>query len=385
MSYWTNSDKSSSDSTTFQSIVFWAVPQSKNPVGFGPSAYESLKRMSMFRSLVIPFSLIATFGLPSAALAELSESAAEGSQTVLVAQAAEDEPAKKAEADEKNWRTYIDLYGFLPLETTTEIRVMENTNSLSQNLEEVLTPVTGAFTGRVGVEYGRYGFQAHVNHGSSWMSETVGSWSGDNALRDQVDNGLPGIVKDRRITAKGKIDLDFTFNQTIVDLAARFRAGAIAKPRMEAGDVTFVGLVGARIVDATMDVDVELESDIEYKSTTDRPGELIPKEAKKKLESDWDESWSNTWVSPLIGMQTTYAFNDQWQAFLYLDAAGFGVSGRRDLSGTAQAGISYTIGNSTQLSLGYKYWSLDFAGYGSDDHYDVTQHGVNLGLRLFFD
>ena len=166
----------------------------------------------MFRSLVIPFSLIATFGLPSAALAELSESAAEGSQTVLVAQAAEDKPAKKTEDDEKNWRTYIDLYGFLPLETTTEIRVMENTNSLSQNLEEVLTPVTGAFTGRVGVEYGRYGFQAHVNHGSSWISETVGSWRGDNALRDQVDNGLPGIVKDRRITAKGKIDLDFTFN-----------------------------------------------------------------------------------------------------------------------------------------------------------------------------
>ena len=341
--------------------------------------------MSMFRTLVIPFSLMATFGLPSAALAEQSEFEADGSQTVLIAQSAEDEPTEKTEDDEKNWRAYIDLYGFLPLETTTEVRVMGNTNSVTQNLEEVLTPTTGAFTGRIGVEYGRFGFQAHVNHGSSWMSETVGSWSGDNALRDQVDNDLPGMVKDRRITAKGKVGLDFTFNQTIVDLAARYRAGAIAKPRMEAGDVTFVGLLGARIVDATMDVDVELESDIQYKSTTDRPGAIIPKEAKAKLERDWDESWSNTWVSPLIGMQTTYAFNDQWQAFLYLDAAGFGVSGRRDLSGTAQAGISYTIGNSTQLSLAYKYWGLDFAGHGSDDHYNVTQHGPNLGLRLFFD
>jgi len=346
---------------------------------------ESLRLMLMLRSLIIPFSLLASFGLSSAALAEQGESVADGSQAVLIAQAAEDEATEKTEDDEKNWRTYIDLYGFLPLETTTEIRVMGNTNSQTQNLEDVLTPVTGAFTGRVGVEYGRYGFQAHVNHGSSWISETVGSWSGDNALRDQVDNDLPGIVKDRRVTAKGKIDLDTTFNQTVVDLAARFRAGAIAKPRMEAGDVTFVGLLGARIVDATMDVDVEFESDIEYKSTSDRPGVMIPKEARQKLERDWDESWSNTWVSPLIGMQTTYAFSDQWQAFLYLDAAGFGVSGRRDLSGTAQAGISYTIGNSTQLSLGYKYWGLDYAGHGSDNHYDVTQHGVNLGLRLFFD
>jgi len=341
--------------------------------------------MLMLRSLIIPFSLLASLGFSSAALADQKETMADRHQAELIAQAEENEPTEKTEDDEKNWRTYIDLYGFLPLETTTEIRVMGNTNSQTQNLEDVLTPITGAFTGRVGVEYGRYGFQAHVNHGSSWISETVGSWSGDNALRDQVDNDLPGVVKDRRVTAKGKIDLDTTFNQTIVDLAARFRAGAIAKPRMEAGDVTFVGLLGARIVDATMDVDVELESDIEYKATTDRPGMLIPKEARQKLERDWDESWSNTWVSPLIGMQTTYAFSDQWQAFLYLDAAGFGVSGRRDLSGTAQAGISYTIGNSTQLSLGYKYWGLDFAGHGSDNHYDVSQHGVNLGLRLFFD
>ena len=339
----------------------------------------------MLRSLIIPISLLASFGLSSAASAEQSDSATDETQTVLIAQAPENELAEKTEDDEKNWRAYIDLYGFLPLETTTEVRVMGNTNSVTQNLEEVLTPVTGAFTGRFGVEYGRYGFQAHVNHGSSWMSETVASWSGDNALRDQIDNDLPGIVKDRRITAKGKVNLDFTFNQTIVDLAARFRAGAIAKPRMEAGDVTFVGLLGARIVDATMDVEVDLEGDIKYKSTSDRPGALIPKEAKAKLDRDWDESWSNTWVSPLIGMQTTYAFNDQWQAFLYLDAAGFGVSGRRDLSGTAQAGISYTIGNSTQLSLAYKYWGIDFAGHGSDDHYNVTQHGPNLGLRVFFD
>ena len=55
------------------------------------------------------------------------------------------------------------------------------------------------------------------------------------------------------------------------------------------------------------------------------------------------------------------------------------------MSGTAQAGVAYTIGNSTQLTLSYKYWGIDFAGYGSNDDYSVSQSGVNLGLRLFFD
>ena len=76
--------------------------------------------MSMFRTLVIPFSLMATFGLPSAALAEQSEFEADGSQTVLIAQSAEDGPTEKTEDDEKNWRAYIDLYGFLPLENRSE-------------------------------------------------------------------------------------------------------------------------------------------------------------------------------------------------------------------------------------------------------------------------
>ena len=109
----------------------------------------------MLRSLIIPISLLASFGLSSAASAEQGDSATDRTQTVLIAQAPENELAEKTEDDEKNWRAYIDLYGFLPLETTTEVRVMGNTNSVTQNLEEVLTPVTGAFTGRFGVEYGR--------------------------------------------------------------------------------------------------------------------------------------------------------------------------------------------------------------------------------------
>ena len=112
---------------------------------------------------------------------------------------------------------------------------------------------------------------------------------------------------------------------------------------------------------------------------------LLDKHLRREFNQSASQTIANTWVSPLIGMNAIYAFNDRWQAFVYLDAAGFGVSGQQDMSGTAQAGIAYTIGNSTQLSLAYKYWGIDYAGNGTDNSYSVTQSGLNLGLRLFFD
>ena len=89
-------------------------------------------------------------------------------------------------------------------------------------------------------------------------------------------------------------------------------------------------------------------------------------------------------MQPLIGAFGTYAISEDWQAFAYLDAGGFGLSGEQDLSGTAQAGIAYTLGNSAQISLSYKYFGLDYAG-GGGNAYSVDQSGVNLGLRWLFD
>ena len=80
----------------------------------------------------------------------------------------------------------------------------------------------------------------------------------------------------------------------------------------------------------------------------------------------------------------TYAISEDWQAFAYLDAGGFGLSGEQDLSGTAQAGIAYALGNSAQISLCYKSFGLDDAG-GGGNSYSVDQSGVNLGLRWLFD
>ena len=146
---------------------------------------------------------------------------------------------------------------------------------------------------------------------------------------------------------------------------------------MEPGEATFVGFAGARIVGGTIsgDVDVNLASSYE--------GPIL--ESERSKTQSFDSAWSHTWVQPLIGMHANYTLSDDWQAFFYLDAAGFGLSGREDLSGIAQAGIAYTIGNSTQLSLSYKYFGLNYLADGSDNGYDAKQHGLNVGLRILFE
>ena len=43
-----------------------------------------------------------------------------------------------------------------------------------------------------------------------------------------------------------------------------------------------------------------------------------------EIESEASETWHNTWVQPLVGMNTTVALGEDCQAFLAMDA---GVSG----------------------------------------------------------
>ena len=92
-----------------------------------------------------------------------------------------------------------------------------------------------------------------------------------------------------------------------------------------------------------------ISGDVDVKLASSYEGSILESERSKK--QNFDSAWSHTWVQPLIGMHANYTLSDDWQAFVYLDAAGFGLSGREDLSGVAQAGVAYTIGNSTQLSL----------------------------------
>jgi hypothetical protein len=303
-------------------------------------------------------------------------------QELQLAQATEQQQNDDANeiANEKDaWRVYLDLYAFLPLQTTSTTAINENSTTKDVPLSSIFDTLTGALTFKASTEYGRFGVLAGVNHAAnaasastSYIRET------NNPLRNQL--GLPAVLRQRNIKVKSDVDVDVDMNQTIIDLAIRYRAGAIQKPHMEQGSTSFVGFAGARLIDANLSTTVDFRRD----RTVTVDGVAVDRKRSRRLERSASDSWGNTWVQPLVGMMASYAISEDWQAFAYLDAGGFGLSGETDLSGTAQVGIAYALGNSAQASVSYKYFGLDYAG-GSGNGYTTSQSGINLGLRWLFD
>ena len=297
---------------------------------------------------------------------------------LLLSQESKEDAQNNEKEEEDSWRVYLDLYAFLVPTTYSSTTINGNKNDAELSLSDVIETIDEALTFKAQVEYGRLGLMAGVYYGSLSTSGSKSFFKeSTNPLRNQL--GLPSALRQRTIRVKGDLDVDVDANQTIVDLAFRYRAGAIQKPRMEKGSGSFLGILGARVIDANINTNFSARNE----STVSVEGRRVSRENTRKLERASRESFGNTWVQPLIGAFGTYAISEDWQAFAYLDAGGFGLSGEKDLSGTAQAGIAYALGNSAQISLSYKYFGLDYAG-GGGNAYSVDQSGVNLGLRWFF-
>ena len=295
------------------------------------------------------------------------------SQTSASGSSSEDE-----DDEEDSWRFYLDLYAFAPLSTNTSTQLNGNEPlDAHSSLADVFATTRAGLTFKASAEYGRFGIYSGVNYGAAYQSETAVKWKTTNPIRNAL-----GISSDNiKVESKGKIDATVETSQFIYDLAVRYRAGEIQKPKMEKGTGSFVGFVGARFIDGWMTTTI----DVERQRTLTADGKILNGEQTKKFEKSASGTWANTWVQPLIGMLASYALSENWQAFAYLDAGGFGLSGERDLTGTAQVGIAYALGNSAQASISYKYFGLDYAGSGSGNGYTSSQSGINFGLRWLFD
>ena len=318
--------------------------------------------------------------LPAVSISDESNSEGSMAMEPLVLSQSNDSASESAddeEDEEDEWRFYLDLYAFAPLstDTTTQLNGGDPINANS-SLADVFATTRAGLTFKASAEYGRFGIYSGVNYGAAYQSETVAKWKSTNRVRNTL-----GFSSDRiRVDTKNKIDATVETSQFIYDLAVRYRAGDIQKPKMEKGSASFVGFVGARFIDGWMTTTI----DVERKTKLSADGRFLNREETRKFEKSASGTWANTWVQPLIGMLATYALSEDWQAFAYLDAGGFGLAGERDLTGTAQAGIAYALGNSAQASLSYKYFGLDYAG-GSGNGYTSRQSGINFGLRWLFD
>ena len=280
-----------------------------------------------------------------------------------------------AEENESGTRVYVETFGFFPLETNSKTTLNNNSTSETLDLSDVLDMLTGVFNGKIAVEKGRFGLQAGLDFLSFSTSETVSSWNSSNPITNDQHPRLP----QRRVTSKGTIQSVTDTDQTLFDLALRYRAGDIQKPKMPSGAISFVGFAGMRLIDASLDMNVTFKDDITVE------GILPSRSLQRDLEDEASETWHNTWVQPLIGMNTTIALSEDWQAFLAMDAGGFGLNGKQDLSGTVEAGVAYALGNSAQISLAYRYFGIDYSAHNSRNGYSSTQNGVSMGFRWMFD
>ena len=292
-----------------------------------------------------------------------------------------DSESEDEQEDEESWRVYLDLYAFLPPITNSTSTIEGNTTKVDLPLSDVIKSLDEALTLKAHFEYGRLGILAAMNYATLSAPTTQSSFlETQNPLKNRL--GIAPPLRTRTIRIQGDLDVDVDANQTIFDLAMRYRAGAIQKPRMEKGSTSFLGLVGARFIDANLSTDFNIKG----KTDVTVEGVKVSRSNSRELERSSNASWGNTWVQPMVGMFGTYAISEDWQAFAYFDAGGFGLSGSQDLSGTAQAGIAYALGNSAQISLSYKYFGITYFEGGSENNgYSSYQSGVNLGLRWLFD
>ena len=121
--------------------------------------------MSWLRSMIIPLSIVGSLGLSPVVLAE-DLKPSNGEESELISQTEADLEIEKTEEDEKNWRTYIDLYGFLPHHNEGTIKLDGNSSTGKLSLSDILENVSSIATLRAGVEYGRWGLQTGIFHGA---------------------------------------------------------------------------------------------------------------------------------------------------------------------------------------------------------------------------
>lgn len=91
-------------------------------------------------------------------------------------------------------------------------------------------------------------------------------------------------------------------------------------------------------------------------------------------------SGGQTWVDPIIGLRCHRDLGDKFFVRALGDVGGFGVSS--DLTWQAMIALGYRVNDHTSLALGYRALGTDYTS--GDITYDVTSHGLLLGLDYQF-
>jgi len=250
-----------------------------------------------------------------------------------------------AAAPPNPWAATLELYGFVPIRTTGSTTVRGFTADTDLWLGDLIPLIQMTASARGSLEQGRFGLLADLSY---------------NRIGDSL----------ARTTARGLLTgkAEVTSNLGIYDIALRYRLGARESAVAAPGSWSVIPYAGVRIVDAALGVDAQLQGNGPFGLQLQRQGEL-----------------SHTWAQPLLGTQASVFLSPRLRAFGRADIGGFGLGGAQDLSGNAQLGLGYAVGNSTDLNLSWRYMGLAYDnGASRPNGFTTYQNGVEVGLKFFF-
>ena len=246
------------------------------------------------------------------------------------------------------WRSSVELYGPVPLrlDTTTTVVTQNNRSVTTEavlNLGQVIDNLQWITAVRGSVEKGRWGVLTDLSYTKLGQEEGA-----------TTPNGL--------LTGRASVNV----SQGIYDLAVRYRFGEPEAAVGTPGQFSLIPYAGIRVIDAQMDVAAQV--DLGNILSVQRQG-----------------NFGRTWAQPLLGTQASLFLSPRLRAFARADIGGFGLSGAQDLSGNAQVGLGYAVGNSTDLNISWRYFGLDYNnGDNPDSGFSSYQNGLELGLKFFF-
>ena len=246
------------------------------------------------------------------------------------------------------WRSSVELYGPVPLrlDTTTTVVTQNNRSVTTEavlNLGQVLDNLQWITAVRGSVEKGRWGVLTDLSY--TKLGQEDGATTPDGLL-----------------TGRASVNV----SQGIYDLAVRYRFGEPEAAVGTPGQFSLIPYAGIRVIDAQMDVAAQV--DLGNILSVQRQG-----------------NFGRTWAQPLLGTQASLFLSPRLRAFARADIGGFGLGGAKDLSGNAQIGLGYAVGNSADLNISWRYFGLDYNnGDNPDSGFSSYQNGLEIGLKFFF-
>ena len=253
-------------------------------------------------------------------------------------------PGSDLSPGDTGWAGNVELYGFLLwVNGTTTVRGFQADTTLSPG--QILSKLESVAALRAAVEYGRIGLLTDLSY---------------------TQLGAQKAVTTRRGLFTGSADV--TAINGIYDLALRYRFGAREAATGTPGSLTVVPYAGVRLMEAQLGVSAELRGNGPFGFRRQRQGEV-----------------SRTWAQPLLGTQASVFLSPRLRAFARADVSGFGLAGAEDLTGNAQLGLGYAVGNSTVIDVSWRYLGMAYSnGASRSNGFTSNQNGIELGLKFFF-